>query len=416
MQPEFCNRIYGMLMASAIADAMAGPVEGRSTQVTQKFLKQGNWIDYFSPYTPWFQHHWNVYQRHAPAGTFTDDTRLRLMMSQFMIDNAKSRLTKLQLAKDIFSQYFSALQHFRKIDDKWKAGSAEAESIRRERFLHLRFCWEMAKTATEVIVPPEFYSPPYERINDKENYPDYCDQWHLEPVAPQKITENIKSSYHYDTYARGEEMPLGLIALLPFAIYFPGRPKEAFHYIREIDFFDIKNAWLYPAIAVALIADLLGGKNWQQTIDTALEKGLAKYVHTASSPALLEIQNGIEKAIVIAREHKKHSGIISRKEATSFIFSLHQAFGKNDTHLCTPQEMLFVPVALVEYAQDDLDFVIELGVNYGRDNDTAASIAAAIAGACRSSKSLNRAWIKVVANANRQVDIKNLAEKLCQDN
>ncbi|NOY59718.1 MAG: hypothetical protein GXO75_12440 [Calditrichaeota bacterium] len=103
-------------------------------------------------------------------------------------------------------------------------------------------------------------------------------------------------------------MPLGLIALLPFAVYFPGRPKEAFHYIRDIDFFDIKNAWLYPAIAGALIADLLGGRNWQQTIDAALEKGIAKYIHTASSPALLEIQNSIEKAIGLAREHKKSPG------------------------------------------------------------------------------------------------------------
>ncbi|NOY59717.1 MAG: ADP-ribosylglycohydrolase family protein [Calditrichaeota bacterium] len=42
IQPDFCNRIYGMLMASAIADAMAGPVEGRSTTVTQNFLKKGN--------------------------------------------------------------------------------------------------------------------------------------------------------------------------------------------------------------------------------------------------------------------------------------------------------------------------------------------------------------------------------------
>lgn len=102
VRPDFCNRIYGMLMASAIADAVAGPVEGRSTRVTQDFLKGGNWIDYFSPYTPWFQHHWNVYQRYALPGTCTDDTRLRLMMSQFIIDNAKSRLTKLQLAKNIF--------------------------------------------------------------------------------------------------------------------------------------------------------------------------------------------------------------------------------------------------------------------------------------------------------------------------
>ncbi|NOY59719.1 MAG: hypothetical protein GXO75_12445 [Calditrichaeota bacterium] len=94
----------------------------------------------------------------------------------------------------------------------------------------------------------------------------------------------------------------------------------------------------------------------------------------------------------------------------TLIFSLHQAFGENDTHLCTPQEMLFVPVAPVEYAGNDLNFAIELGVNYGRDNDTASSIV----GACHGGEHLYRAWSKIVCNANPQIDIKELAEKLCK--
>lgn len=76
--------------------------------------------------------------------------------------------------------------------------------------------------------------------------------------------------------------------------------------------------------------------------------------------------------------------------------------------------MLFVPVALVEYAGGNLNFAIELGVNYGRDNDTAASIAAAIAGAGYGGEHLNTAWSKIIGNANPQIDIKELAEKLCK--
>ena len=164
-----------------------------------------------------------LYRRHALA---PDDVTIYNRQCKVASD-------KITVGKKYFLEYFSALEHFKQIDEKWKNGSQELESIRKERFLHLRFCWELAKTATEVTVPPEFYSPPYKRVNDRENHPDYCDQWRLEPVAPQKIAINIKNSYHHNTYANGEEMSLGLIALLPFAVYFPGRPKEAFHYIRD---------------------------------------------------------------------------------------------------------------------------------------------------------------------------------------
>ena len=60
-------------------------------------------------------------------------------------------------------------------------------------------------------------------------------------------------------YAKEQERPLGLIHLLPAAIYFPGRPEQAFEYILKIDFFDIKNAPYYPATICALIAEILCG-------------------------------------------------------------------------------------------------------------------------------------------------------------
>ena len=80
------DRIEGMLIASAIADAMAGPFEGRQTKVSQKFLEDGGWIDQFENYTPGFQHYWNVYSRNAQAGTFTDENRLRLLIAEALLE------------------------------------------------------------------------------------------------------------------------------------------------------------------------------------------------------------------------------------------------------------------------------------------------------------------------------------------
>ena len=51
------DRIQGMLLGSAIADALAGPHEGRRTEISQQFLHEGGWIDSMSSYNNWFQTH-----------------------------------------------------------------------------------------------------------------------------------------------------------------------------------------------------------------------------------------------------------------------------------------------------------------------------------------------------------------------
>ena len=54
LKMELKDRITAMLLASAIADAMAGPFEGRRTTDSQKFLADGGWIDQFESYTHTF--------------------------------------------------------------------------------------------------------------------------------------------------------------------------------------------------------------------------------------------------------------------------------------------------------------------------------------------------------------------------
>ena len=405
---EQSKRITAMLLASAIADAMAGPFEGRHTKDSQKFLMDGGWIDRFSPFTPAFQHHWNVYSRNAPAGTFTDDSRLRLLISQAMIKNDKKnsghRMTKEFLANFVIEQYqiastaFELAWHIYEdvLNDLYKN---MMEQVGREKFLHLWFLWEIAKTATAVVIPkdPPLYSPPAMRITDQEYS---AKNWQLERVEPEKITQNIKASYNHDCYKNNEEMPLGLIALLPLSIYFPGDPASAFHYISEIDFFDILDADLYPAVVGAVLADLLGGSNWDEIMDQVAGNGLCTYVKSTNRIALNRLQQDINNALALSREFKTKPDPYSRKNYIQFVTLLHKNFAVGEVMMCTVDEMFSVSLAMMDYAPRNLKQVIEMAVNYGRDNDTVASIAAGFAGASLGTDTIPAEWKQVVETAN----------------
>jgi len=421
---SLCDRIRGMLWASAIADAMGGPHEGRSTKVSQQFLQDGHWLDRFDAYTPWFQHHWNCYQSHAPAGTFTDDNRMRLAMAKFMIDHGKTSdrpMSRKELAAAVFAQYRRAVNDFNDWDRKYKQADTKADSekinvTRKEKFLALWFGYELMKTASSVYVPdnPPVATPPYKRVNETNPKSEYDTHWHLQAQAAVPITGDVKYQYHWNTYEKGLEMPLGLIHLLPAAAWFPGQPRDAFAYIMQNDFFDIKNAPYYPATTVALLAELLGGRPWASLSDQVLADGVEGLTAVARDSVIDFIDDGMRRAIRTARRFHAMPAKNKREQAIPFIVELHKLFAQDGICMCTPPEMLFVTTALLEFAQDDLNFLIELGVNYGRDNDTVGSIAATLGGAALGDSGLNRQWMHTVGEANAGYDINGAGSALCK--
>jgi ADP-ribosylglycohydrolase len=230
-------------------------------------------------------------------------------------------------------------------------------------------------------------------------------------VAPIKVGQNIKASYNQDCYARGEEMPFGLIALLPLSAYFPGDPVSAFHYILEIDFFDIKDADLYPAAIGAILADLLGGTSWEKIMKKIEGNGLEKYLKCEDRQGLQRLQHDVNQALSISKKFKNHPDPYGRENYNQFIKALHQNFAVGEVMMCTVDEMFSVTLAIMDYAPRQLKQIIEMAVNYGRDNDTVASIVACYGGAILGIETIPGEWKKIVENANG-VDFKSVAESL----
>ncbi len=419
--PELHDRLQGILMASAIADAMAGPHEGRSTEESQTFLEKGGWINNFNDYTVWHQHHWNVYQRLAPAGTITDDDRMRLDMVNFMLDYREAHIDPMPreaLAHYVIQRYLTTRQAFIRIDKKYQASrrpNSTLEQMRKEHFLAMWFAWEIFKTATSVVIPePQVWSPPYQRVSDDPRYGEYSPAWHLQPVEPLPVTEEIKSSFHFNSYAKGHVMPLGLIHLLPVASYFPGSPRTAYRYVLSIDFFDIGEAPHFVGVACAIIADLLGNRKWSEISAVLRESTLAAYLGMEENDILSDMDAGLKTAIQTAQQFIQQSTVNRRELAREFISTLHHLYAVDEPIMCTVQEMLYGSVALLEFVNSDLPWLIEVGINYGRDNDTIASIAATFGGAAAGVQALPRQWRNIVQTANPQYNFAELASRLAE--
>ncbi|MDZ7721419.1 MAG: ADP-ribosylglycohydrolase family protein [candidate division KSB1 bacterium] len=123
------------------------------------------------------------------------------------------------------------------------------------------------------------------------------------------------------------------------------------------------------------------------------------------------MDSGFKSAIRTAQAFKSNS---QQDSVLPFIKALHRECAVDEPIMCTVQEMLFGSIAIVEYAHDDLPRLIEIGVNYGRDNDTIASIAAAFGGAAAGVDALSDEWQQTVKTANPQYNFAETASRLAQ--
>lgn len=401
------DRIYGMLIGAAVADAMAGPHEGRSTEESQMFLKEGGWINSFdTPYSRWYQSHWNVYEQGAYPGTYTDDTRLRLFIAETMIGSGDSgRLDKNVLAQQVFKNYSAARTQY--VDSE--------KDVLKENFLEMWFWWELTKLATSVYVPvPAISSPPAEREEFLDEKGDRTGYWKINKREPLAVNSNLKLDWHDGSYRDGKEWPMGQIALLPLAAYFAGEPQGAFQYVVEIDFLDVGNAPLYPAFVAALIADGLGGREWTSVKDELLEFGVGRYVRAGGGLNVAILEPQVTSALNLSAIFRRRDDYPSRNNYRAFVEALHASFAIGTEYdMCTCEEMLTVPLAIADYSMElGLKAAIEYGVNYGRDNDTVASFVATLVGAYMGKDDLPDEWIDKVISENQSVSIEEVSNKL----
>jgi len=182
-----------------------------------------------------------------------------------------------------------------------------------------------------------------------------------------------------------------------------------------MDFFDIGRAPLYTAFLTSLLSGLLGGIPWSILVEGIMKKGIANYFEIDHNKGVGHLVDCVTAALDVSNHFRMKKYFSWQKKYIDFIKILHNKFAVGEIHMCTIDEMLAVTMALMDFGQDlSLQEVVELSVNYGRDNDTVASFCAGLKGDQVGIDNISIQWQNLIQKANPEIDITKTASQLSQ--
>ncbi len=331
------DKIYGSLLASAVGDALGGPVEGWHYQ---RIVETYGVVDSLLPYDrpPDYHAHFST-----AAGSVTDDTRLNQILCQAIIAS-RGRPRRGDLVKAIADAYY----------------------------------------ATNDDLPRGF------------------------------LEEYLLGGLHgQDKLIWGGQPTNGFImANSPIGLICPCDPDAAFALSFELDFISEGYARYSAAMAAAAVAAAMQPG---ATVATIIEAALAAaQAHRIEGPlssrwhwhahVFRPNEQLIEAAVEIAARQRDVFSLRAEYYERLQISPLGSEAGQT----------LAVALGMLTAADGDLPQALIGCVNYGRDNDSYAAVAGAIAGALHGVQAIPADWRHTVEAANPQPDIRGLALALTQ--
>lgn len=331
------DKIYASMLAGTIGDAMGGPVEGWHYE---RIVETYGVVDSLLPYDqpPDYHAHFAT-----AAGTITDDTRLKHILCQAIIERG----------------------------DLPRRG-------------------DLIKACADAY---------------------YAAQTDLECGF---LEEYVLAGMHgQDKLIWGGQPTNGFIMMnSPLGLICPCDPELAFALSYDLDFISDGYAQYSAAIAVAAVsAAMCPGASVSSVIEEALaacqahrvEGELTRRWHWYDHVFRIN-ETLVNTAVDIAARHRD-------------VFSLRAEY--YERLLVSPlgsegAQSLAVALGMLVAADDDLRQAIIGCVNYGRDNDSYATVAGAIAGALHGTRAIPPNWRKTVEAANPEPDMRALSLGLAE--
>lgn len=211
----------------------------------------------------------------------------------------------------------------------------------------------------------------------------------------------------------GGQMTNGfLMANAPLGLICPADPDAAFALSYAVDFISDGYAKYSAAMGVAAVAAAMGpGATPSSVVSGALSAAAS---HRVVGPLTRDWQwyrhvfNLNERLVTTAVEiAARHHDVLSLRA------EYDEALTVSDLGSEAAQT-LAVALGMVVAADGDLRRTIVGAVNYGRDNDSYASVAGAIAGALHGAGAIPGAWRTTVAEANPEPDVRALSLALAR--
>lgn len=363
------DRILGMLVGSAIGDAMGAPTEMWTREAIQ--LEYGfvqgldSMVREVSPEGIW--------KANLPAGGTTDDTRWKSLAVDYLLSQTNESLEPKEFASHILKSYEGSLA---------KLKNTEGTDIEpfENALQEANWLSEWAKVAT-----------PYQDAN-LEGYADSLSKFY-----------------------GGEMVCAGLLYAPALGAFFPGNPLKAYQETYRLSIFDLGYARDLTALTAAMTAAGMSPKASQDSILATLRLDPAGYFQSRlvgrTSHKLLK------DALGIVREAKKLDSLPTPLSLGNPVLSY--AYSELDRR---QQDMPFHAgeiylQALTAMLFTDFDFhgTLTFLTNYGRDNDTTAALAGGILGAWMGYQKLPAADREKVVRVTRDelgIDLENQAQRL----
>ena len=334
-EAELYDKVLGMLVGSSIGDAMGAPTEMWTREAIQ--LEYGfvegldSMVREVSPEGIW--------KANLPAGGTTDDTRWKSLAVDFLLSQKVESLEPKDFASHILKTYEGSLA---------KLKSTEGTDVEpfENALQEANWLSEWSKVAS-----------PYQE-NNLEGYADSLSKFY-----------------------GGEMVCAGLLYAPTLGAFFPGNPMQAYQEAYKLSIFDLGYARDLTALAAAMTAAGMTPKASQDSILSTLRLDPEGYFQSRlvgrTSHKLLK------DALTIVREAKKLDSLPSRLSLGNP--ALRYAYTELDRR---QQDMPFhageiylQALTAMLFTDFDLMGTLTFLTNYGRDNDTTASLAGGILGA-----------------------------------
>ena len=378
------DKVLGALVGSAIGDAMGAPTEMWSRENIRLEYGFVDSLDRMvrepSPEGTW--------DYNLPAGGTTDDTRWKVFMTEYMIENLAGFYSEKgpdpeSFGRSVVNQYTSELEAIRKISG-FEPGPYE-EQMRRIGWLQ-----EFALVARAYLG------------KDMETYRRAVNKFYGGDIACP-----------------------GLLYSPAIGILYPGAADIAYNAGYQLSIFDIGYAMDITALAAAMVAEAMApGSTKEKILDVLSDIDPRQYF---KSRLLGRISYRIyREALYIANEAKntgslKEQDVYGRPEPNDTIYQaqLHRAFElldeRNQDVPFHAGEIHLVDLTALIFTDFNFRKAMEFIINYGRDNDTVAAITGTILGAFHGFQALPEDMRSAVLKTNREIlgiDLEEIAGRL----
>lgn len=346
---ELYNKVLGMLVGSAIGDAMGAPTEMWSREMIRLeygFVdKLDSMVREPSAEGTWA---WNL-----PAGGTTDDTRWKKLTIEYLLSGANSgNLNARQFAQHLVNQY---------------------------------------KSDIEKLKNTESYSP--EPFEDGARRMAWLQEW-AQVARPYATQDHLAYTDALSRFYGGEMVCAGLLYAPAVGAFYPENPHEAYQQMYKVSLFDIGYARDISSLAAAMTAAGMK-KNARKEDLIAVFRAVdpqgyfkSRLVGRVAFRLLREARLIVEQANRLQTNEINLSKLKFPKNFkvdTLYLARMQRAFelldAKNQDMPFHAGEIHLQVLTAMLFSDFDFEKTLIFLVNFGRDNDTTSAVAGGILGA-----------------------------------